>query len=70
LANEAVDALITSALCQQYDLKAGFEEGSRYAGWWEDRRHPALQQWVKDPRRWYETRNRLGETLSGLKGNP
>jgi hypothetical protein len=70
LANEAVDALIASALCQQYDPKAGFEEGSRYAGWWEDRRYPALQQWVKDPRQWYETRNQLGETLSGLKGKP
>lgn len=64
LANEAVDALIVSALCQQYDPNAGFEEDARYAGWWEDRRYPTLQQWVKDPRRWYETRTRLGEALN------
>jgi Glycoside hydrolase 123, catalytic domain/Glycoside hydrolase 123 N-terminal domain len=70
LANETVDALIASALCQQYDPNAGFEEGSKYAGWWEDRRHPALQQWVKDPRRWYETRSQLGVTLDKIKGNP
>jgi len=62
LANDAVDALISSALCQQYDASGGFEEGN-YAGWWEDRRHPTLQQWVKDPQRWYETRVRLGEAL-------
>ncbi len=62
LANAAVDALISSALCEQFDAQGKFEEG-RYAGWWEDRRHPTLQQWDKDPRRWYETRVRLGETL-------